>query len=183
MHSSLLFVTLHFNGFLGKCNSNSVCGGHRSSLVTRTQPCRAVTYHPRGLCLWSQLPRGEPPSRRLDPAIIVVRYLDPFFNFGPETVFIVSEDRPTLYRLGAPPDSKSQWSATRKIYRARRVVSSVLALLLGLFWWPLSIVAAAAYSTFAVVATVVLFLAALVFGVVFWALGVAEERIERLMNP
>jgi hypothetical protein len=118
----------------------------------------------------------------VDPALIVVRYLDPFFNFGKETVFIVAEDGPTLYSLGTPPDARSQWRATRKIYRARRVAGSALALILGLFWWPLSIVAAAAYSTFAVVATVVLFLAALVFGLIFWALGVAEERIERLMN-
>ncbi|KAK4535644.1 hypothetical protein CDCA_CDCA05G1669 [Cyanidium caldarium] len=113
-----------------------------------------------------------------DYAFIIVRSLDPVFGFGKETLFIVNGNPYSLEDLPGPLPPNWQLMATRKITRARRIVSSALAFVLGLICWPLWVIAAAAFSTFAVVAAVVLFLAAAGFGVVFWALSVIEDRIE-----
>jgi len=187
--NAFMFVGLS-RGFVSR---TSISGIGNSTVRGTHGVCRSASWRSRKTAwgarvrpasaagVYAQVPQ-QPQGNRFDPALIVVRYLDPVFGFGPETVFIIAEDPSTLYELGQPPDRFSQWNASRKIYRARRIVSSALALLLGLVWWPLSIIAAAAYSTFTVVATVIFVVAALVFGFVFWALGEAENRIERLMR-
>lgn len=131
------------------------------------------------LGLQSSTRRDRRPS---DVAFIVVRSLDPIFGFGEETLFVVNDNLYSLDGLSGPISENSTYWATRKITSARQVVGSVLAFLLGIIWWPLSIIAAAAFSTFTVVAAVAIFIAVGVFGFVFWALGEMENRIDKLIR-